>query len=217
GGGAAAGGGPVDRQRRADRAGEQRPPDRGHGPGLLPPRPRVGREVDARPGRLGDDADRAGPGLARTGAAVVAVRRGRGVRRVGPPAPRSGRPGLRLLYLNPTGVVGGAEMCLLDVLAALRESRPGWSARVLLGDDGPLRPAVEALGVPCDVLPLPARVAALGDAGLGLGRARDRSAGRLALAARGPAAAGAAPGDPAALPRRPRGERPERGPTNGLQ
>jgi glycosyltransferase involved in cell wall biosynthesis len=113
--------------------------------------------------------------------------------------------------------MGGAEMCLLDVLAALRASRPEWSARVLLGDDGPLRPAVEALGVPCEVLPLPARVAALGDAGLGLGRARERAAGRLALAARGPAAAVAASGYLAGLRRRLRDERPDVVQTNGMK
>ncbi len=97
---------------------------------------------------------------------------------------------LKILYLNINGTLGGAELCLLDVLASLRQARPDWGLEVLLGDDGPLRTEVERLGAVCRVLPLPKAVAKLGDAGL-----RDRSgrpAGRLALAARAPLAAGPA-------------------------
>ena len=97
---------------------------------------------------------------------------------------------MKILFLNPTGTIGGAEMCLLDLLASLRAERPGWRLDVVLGGDGPLRPAVEALGVPATVLPLPGHVARLGDAGLGLGRAGPGEARpRLNLVARGPAAA----------------------------
>lgn len=86
---------------------------------------------------------------------------------------------MKILYLNTTGVLGGAELCLLDVLASLREARPDWRPRVVLGEAGPLGEAVAALGVPCEVVPLPARMAALGDAGL-----RDGRGGRLRLASR---------------------------------
>jgi glycosyltransferase involved in cell wall biosynthesis len=87
---------------------------------------------------------------------------------------------VKIAYLNPGGAIGGAEMCLLDVLASLRpDARP----LVLLGDDGPLRVEVEALGIPCDVMALPAGVARLGDSGAS-GPAR-----MLALAARGASAA----------------------------
>lgn len=96
---------------------------------------------------------------------------------------------MKVVFLNPTGILGGAEMCLLDLLASFRRERPGWALKVLLGDDGPLRGAVADLGVACDLLPMPARLAALGDAGLALGA---RGGGRLALAARGPGAALAA-------------------------
>ena len=68
---------------------------------------------------------------------------------------RRAEPLLKIVYLNPTGVLGGAEMYLLDLLASLRAARPEWRLVVVLGDDGPLREAVEALGVPCKVLPLP--------------------------------------------------------------
>ena len=78
---------------------------------------------------------------------------------------------MKVVYLNPTGILGGAELCMLDVLATVGDALPGWSPTVILGDDGPLRAAVEALGVPCEVLPMPDRLARLGDAGLGNGRA----------------------------------------------
>lgn len=54
-------------------------------------------------------------------------------------------------------------MCLLDVLAT---RGPDVSAKVVLCDDGPLRAAVERLGVPCEVLPLPERLLTTGDSGL---------------------------------------------------
>jgi len=123
---------------------------------------------------------------------------------------------LKPIYLNPTGVIGGAEMCLLDLLAALRADRPDWSPRVILGDDGPLRPEVERLGVPCDVLPLPGRLAALGDAGLGLSTG-GRATARLALAARGTGAAVSASTYLAGLRRRLRAEAPDLVQTNGMK
>ena len=80
---------------------------------------------------------------------------------------------MKIAYLNPNGSVGGAEMVLLDVLAALRSARPAARPLVLLGSDGPLRDAVGALGVACDVVPLPEGVDRLGDAGSkGAARAR---------------------------------------------
>jgi glycosyltransferase involved in cell wall biosynthesis len=123
---------------------------------------------------------------------------------------------LKLIYLNPTGVLGGAEMCLLDLLASLRSARPAWSPRVLLGDDGPLRQEVEKLGVPCDVLPLPEKLARVGDAGLGLAPGAN-GGGRLALAARGPGAALAASRYLNQLRKRLRAERPDLIQTNGMK
>jgi glycosyltransferase involved in cell wall biosynthesis len=118
---------------------------------------------------------------------------------------------VKLLYLNPTGAVGGAEMNLLDVLASVRAARPDWGLKVLAGDEGPLRDAVEAMGLPFDVLPLPRGVARLGDAGLS-----GRSAG-LRLAARGPAAAVTAAGYLSRLRRRLRAEAPDLLQTNGMK
>ena len=123
---------------------------------------------------------------------------------------------MKVVYLNPTGVLGGAEMCLLDLLAALGGPRPGWSPVVILGDDGPLRAAVEGLGVPCDVAPLPAAVAGLGDAGAGLA---PGGRGRFAkgLARQAPGAAVAASRYVSSLRRRLVAERPDLVQTNGMK
>src|SRR4051812_48554381 len=85
-------------------------------------------------------------------------------------------------------------MNLLDVIASVRASRPGWTLRVVAGDDGPPGAAVAALGVPFDVLPLPSNVAGMGDSALSRGRGARRAAAAVALASRGPAAAVASAG-----------------------
>lgn len=128
---------------------------------------------------------------------------------------------LKAVYLNPTGVLGGAEMCLLDLLASLLRDGggsggrpPGWSPLVLLGDDGPLRRAVTDLGVPCDVLPLPPRLAGLGDAGVGPGGRWRLAAG---LAARAPAASASAAAYLSRLRHRLRAEAPDLVQTNGMK
>lgn len=118
---------------------------------------------------------------------------------------------MKIVYLNPGGTIGGAEMVLLDVLSALRRARPDARPLVLLGDDGPLRAEAEAAGASCDVLPMPVGVAGLGDAGAtGMGRT-------LALMARGASAASAALGYRARLAARLRGERPDVVQSNGMK
>lgn len=89
---------------------------------------------------------------------------------------------MNVLYLTPTGMIGGAEMVLLDLLDTMRACRPEWGLKVLLGDDGPLASALGDRGIACEVLPLPAGVSRLGDAGL---TGRSGLAGRLGLLARG--------------------------------
>lgn len=122
---------------------------------------------------------------------------------------------MNILYLNTTGTLGGAELCLLDVMASLRRSRPGWSLTLIAGEDGPLREEAEALGVSCRVMPLPASVARLGDAGL-----KDRGGkprGRLALMAKAAPAAAPVAAYLARLRRAMREARPDRVHTNGMK
>ncbi len=114
---------------------------------------------------------------------------------------------MNLLYYNPVGSIGGAEMCLLDLLASTGRARPGWGRSVVLGDDGPLRKAVEGLGVRCLVEPLPERVATLGDSGGGGG----------GLIARMAASMPSAVASVARLRRLFRSERPDLIQTNGMK
>lgn len=79
-------------------------------------------------------------------------------------------------------------MVLLDVLGAIRSSRPSWRLSVILTGEGPLRPEIERLGVEVIVLPFPNQIASLGDSGLGSWRGQRA----LALAWRVPSAASAA-------------------------
>lgn len=118
---------------------------------------------------------------------------------------------MKIAYLSPGGEIGGAEMCLLDVLTSIRRARPAARPFVVLGDDGPLRTAVEALDVPCAVLPLPGCVMRLGDA------EAVGAAGRIALAIRGASAATAALGYVARLARRLGDGRPDLIQTNGMK
>ncbi|HYH94377.1 glycosyltransferase family 4 protein [Hyalangium sp.] len=81
---------------------------------------------------------------------------------------------MRILFLNPVGVPGGAERALLDLLACLRKLDPALSLHLLAGTEGPLLDEARALGVDSRLLPLPERLSALGDSGL-----RDQGARAL--------------------------------------
>src|SRR3984885_7689934 len=74
---------------------------------------------------------------------------------------------MRVVYLNPSGQMGGAEMSLMDLLASMRAAEPGWDFWVLLGEDGPLAGQAKAAGVQVIVAPFPRALARLGDSGSG--------------------------------------------------
>jgi glycosyltransferase involved in cell wall biosynthesis len=74
---------------------------------------------------------------------------------------------MRVVYLNPCGQIGGAEMSLLDVLASMRAAEPGWEFWLVLGEDGPLVEQATAAGVHVIVAPFPPGLARLGDSGSG--------------------------------------------------
>ncbi|MCE9672342.1 glycosyltransferase family 4 protein [Myxococcus stipitatus] len=73
---------------------------------------------------------------------------------------------MRILFLNPVGVLGGAERALLDLMACLRRSAPDMSLHLLAGSTGPLLDEARALGVEARALPLPERLSVLGDSAL---------------------------------------------------
>jgi len=70
---------------------------------------------------------------------------------------------LRLMYLSPTGQMGGAESSLVDVLASLRRAEPSWPLHLLASSVGPLIARAKALGVTTEVLPFPSAIARLGE------------------------------------------------------
>jgi len=92
---------------------------------------------------------------------------------------------MRILFLSPSGSLGGAERCLVDLIASIRAYDPAVDIGMLAGGDGPLLPEVESLGVRVLRLPLAQGLAEVGDSGLARGSARAvlTTGRRLALGA----------------------------------
>ena len=59
---------------------------------------------------------------------------------------------MRIVFLNPSGQIGGAERSLLDIIASIRTREPGWELALVATADGPLVGAAEGLGVKVTVL-----------------------------------------------------------------
>jgi glycosyltransferase involved in cell wall biosynthesis len=72
---------------------------------------------------------------------------------------------MRVLYLSPTGRLGGAESSLVDVLASLKSAEPSWDLRLIAASDGLLIPLTRTLGVSAGTLPFPDAIARLGEHG----------------------------------------------------
>ena len=72
---------------------------------------------------------------------------------------------MRILYLNPSGNLGGAETSLLELLASVRNAAPDWELFLILPDDGRLAVLARELGVQVVVTPFPPAMARLGDMG----------------------------------------------------
>jgi glycosyltransferase involved in cell wall biosynthesis len=71
---------------------------------------------------------------------------------------------MKVLFLNATGQLGGAERVLILLLKALRRAKPDWQLEVVAGDDGPLIGVLEGLGFDVQVLRMPARLINMGEA-----------------------------------------------------
>ena len=74
---------------------------------------------------------------------------------------------MSILFLSPTGQIGGAEAALHEMLAGLRDAHPSWSLHLVVASEGPLVERVRKLGVSVEVLAFPPALAALGDWGTG--------------------------------------------------
>lgn len=97
---------------------------------------------------------------------------------------------MKVVYLNPTGQLGGAERVLLDVISSLMAADSGFHPHLVASADGPFIRAARDLGVPATVIPFPASLARLGDGAAG-GPA-GRQFGSLAMLGRLTKACGAA-------------------------
>jgi glycosyltransferase involved in cell wall biosynthesis len=72
---------------------------------------------------------------------------------------------LKIVYLNPSGQIGGAERSLLDFMASLRAAEPRIALELIAGAGGAFLDQAQALGVKAHALPYPRALARLGDGG----------------------------------------------------
>ena len=72
---------------------------------------------------------------------------------------------MRILFLNPVGVLGGAERVLLDLFEPLQRVDPGIDLVLVTGTDGPLVARAAALGVITEVVAMPPSLTHLGEHG----------------------------------------------------
>ena len=72
---------------------------------------------------------------------------------------------MRIVFLNPSGELGGAETALLEMLAGLREARPAWNLALAASAAGPLLSRAADLGVQSTELRFPHSLARLGEWG----------------------------------------------------
>ena len=82
---------------------------------------------------------------------------------------------MRIAFLSPVGVIGGAERLLLDYAVSLQQAEPAVELALVTGADGPLVRQAEELGMKVFLRPLPAALARLGDSALLGGAAKPRA------------------------------------------
>jgi glycosyltransferase involved in cell wall biosynthesis len=80
---------------------------------------------------------------------------------------------MRILYLNPSSQLGGAERSLIDVIGSIKNAQPDWDLHVVVTDHGPLIEKAAAAGATVTVVEFAAAIAKLGDAAV-RGPAGDR-------------------------------------------
>ena len=88
---------------------------------------------------------------------------------------------MRIAFVNPIAQVGGAEMILLDLMAALADAIPGVDRHLIVAGEGPLIDLARGLGVLVHIRPMPARIAGMGDSAL---KGGGKFGAMLGLAAR---------------------------------
>jgi glycosyltransferase involved in cell wall biosynthesis len=94
---------------------------------------------------------------------------------------------MKVLYVSASAQMGGAEVCLLDMMSTIREAHPQWQLAMVAPAPGPLAERAKALGAEVHLRPYPAVISRLGDSGVaqGCGASDDsRFGSRLRVVAR---------------------------------
>lgn len=73
---------------------------------------------------------------------------------------------MKIVYLNPVGVIGGAERVLLHTMAAVREVIPDAELHLIAFTDGPLLRRAEERGVRTHLLSMPDALVGMGDSSM---------------------------------------------------
>jgi glycosyltransferase involved in cell wall biosynthesis len=87
---------------------------------------------------------------------------------------------MKVLYLNPTGQLGGAERSLIFLMSSIHTVRPTWQLELITGENGPLIDRARELGVRATAIPLPPSLSRLGDSSVG--KDASKQLDRLGLA-----------------------------------
>lgn len=74
---------------------------------------------------------------------------------------------MKIVFLNPSAQLGGAEAALRTLLTALRDAYPDWELELIVTEDGPLIPLLKSIGVLVRVIPIPRTVSTVGDSASG--------------------------------------------------
>lgn len=85
---------------------------------------------------------------------------------------------MKVVYLSPSGQMGGAETSLLTLLGGLLQQNPEFRPYVIAPEAGPFIGRCGELGIPYEILSMPARMERVGDSATAdrlalLGRAAD--------------------------------------------
>ena len=86
---------------------------------------------------------------------------------------------MKILYLNPSGELGGGERSLLFLMASLAAAKPDWQMQLIAGSGGPLINRAAEIGVQASAIDFPSSLSRLGDAGAGGPAGRQQSHLRL--------------------------------------
>ncbi len=70
---------------------------------------------------------------------------------------------MRIVFFNPIGELGGAELFLLEMMQQIRRDSPDWELHLVTAADGPLLKRAVDSGVQATCLPWSPRLAGLGD------------------------------------------------------